>query len=178
MLIIAFSSVILSLELFVMQYAILCGAAPEAFRQKKLVAMHDFLTSSAGGNMPERAIVLFPNGVHELLLESELNAAFDEAAGTADDESTPRNDATGRSNNAASVLLYLCTLTQADARAALTSSACAGVEVLRLGSDEIRTDVIAYYAGLADKMGIGFRFVHEADAELVNEESIGYERIR
>ena len=40
--------------------------------------MHDFLTREAGGFLPERNIVIFPNGVHELMLECVLNNAFNE----------------------------------------------------------------------------------------------------
>ena len=143
------------------KYAVLCGFAPKGCRQKKLVDIHDFLTSTAGGAVPERNIVIFPNGVHELLLESALNGIFDAAA--EEDESE--------------VLLYLCAATEADLHAELSDSACAGVEVVRLGSDEVRKDVIAYYAELAEKLEIGFRMVYAADSELVSESALGYEKV-
>ncbi len=47
----------------------------------------------------------------------------------------------------------------------------------QLGKDEIRKDVIAYYAELAERIGVRFRVVYEADGELVSEESLGYERV-
>ena len=142
-------------------YAILCGSAPEGFQQKKLVAMHDYLTSEAGGSVSERNIIIFPNGVPELLLESVLNGVFDSAA----------------EEDSSEVLLYFCAMTEADLNAELSDSYVSGVEVVRLGNDEIRKDVIAYYAALAEKMGIGFQVRYESDCELVREEVLGYERI-
>lgn len=67
--------------------AILCGSAPEDFRQRKLVAKYDFLVDEGG--FEPGGIVMFLNGVHELLLESTLNNALEEVS----DE----------------MLLYLCT---------------------------------------------------------------------
>ncbi|MBQ7158681.1 MAG: hypothetical protein IJS09_04540 [Treponema sp.] len=143
-------------------YAILCGSAPEGFRQKKLIALHDFLTSKEGGLLPERNIIIFPSGVHELMLECTLNNALDEAAEEDDGE----------------VLLYFCTQTDADLHAELSDSSIEGVEVVRLGKDEIRKDVIAYYAEkLAGMLEVNCRVMYEADGELVSEESFGYERI-
>lgn len=140
----------------------LCGSAPEDFRQKKLVVMHDFLVSESGGLVPEHNIIIFPNGVNELLLESVLNGVFDEAAEEYDGE----------------VFLYFCTNTQADLYAELSDSAVAGVKVVRLGKNEIRKDVIAYYAGLAERLGVRFRVVYEVDGELVSEEQLGYEWVQ
>ena len=143
------------------RFVILCGSAPEDFRQQKLVAMHDFLVSESGGSLPERNIVIFPSGVHELILESALNGAFDDAAEEDDGE----------------VLLYFCALTESDLHAELSDSAVSSVGVVRLGKDEIRKDVIAYYAGLAERMGIDFQVRYESDGELVSETAMGYERI-
>ena len=123
--------------------------------------MHDFLTSKEGGFLSERNIVIFPSSVHELMLECALNNALDEAAEEEDGE----------------VLLYFCTQTDADLHAELSDSSIEGVEVVRLGKDEIRKDVIAYYEGLSERLGVKFRVAYEADDELVSEESLGYERI-
>ena len=64
------------------RYAVLCGAAPEGFLQKKINDMHDFLVSDAGGAWLEKEIMIFPNGVNETMLEyvaSKLcSAAYDE----------------------------------------------------------------------------------------------------
>ncbi len=139
-------------------YAVLCGAAPELFQQKKLTVMHDFLRSADSGSFTEKNIVLFPHGVHELLLESVLNGLFDAAAEENDGE----------------VLLYFCAKTNADLQAELSDSCVAGVQAVRLGADEIRKDVIAWYADLAKKLEIGFRVVYENDAELVSEKRLGY----
>ena len=125
--------------------AILCGSAPEDFRQKRLAAKYDSLADESG--YEPAGIVMFPNDVHELLLESTLNSALDEAS----DE----------------VLLYLCT----------ESPPAQNAEVVRLVTEEIRRDVIAYYAGLAEELGVSFRVEYEADAGLVSEDELGYERV-
>ena len=127
------------------RYALLCGSAPEDFRQKKLVAKYDSLVDESG--YEPGGIVVFPNGVHELLLESVLNGALDAAP----DE----------------LLLYFCTM----------RLAAPDAEVVRLGTEEIRRDVIAYYAVLAEELGVRLRVEYEADAGLVSEESLGYERV-
>lgn len=146
----------------VLKYALLCGSAPEDFRQKKLVEMHDYLTSEAGGSVSERNIIIFPNGVPELLLESVLNGVFDSAA----------------EEDSSEVLLYFCAMTEADLNAELSDSYVSGVEVVRLGEGEIRKDVIAYYAEkLAGMLEVNCRVMYETDGELVSEESFGYERI-
>ena len=147
--------------LFIMfHYAILCGSAPENFRQKKLVDTHHFLSSEKGGAFLEQNIIVFPNGVHELMLESVLNSAFDEAA-----------------EDGGEVLLYLCARTEADLHAELSGSCVAGVEVVRLDKDEIRKDVIAFYEGLGERMEIGFRVVYDVCDELVSEDALGWEKI-
>ena len=58
------------------RYAVLCGSAPEDFRQKKQVEMHDFLVSAEGGSWQEDEILEFPNGVHELMLEYALGGVI------------------------------------------------------------------------------------------------------
>ncbi|MCR4736305.1 MAG: hypothetical protein K5829_15015 [Treponema sp.] len=55
------------------RYSILCGDAPEGFSQKKINEMHSFLTSEAGGNWSETEIMIFPNGVNEMMLSYVLN---------------------------------------------------------------------------------------------------------
>ena len=62
------------------QYALLCGSAPENFRQKKLVDMHNSLVSKEWGGFSEHDIVIFPNGVSELLLECALNNMVEQGA--------------------------------------------------------------------------------------------------
>lgn len=146
-------------EVQVSSYAILCGSAPADYRQKKLEDKCNFLSGEADGFAPKENVIIFPNGVHELMLESVLNNAFDEVAEDDDGE----------------VLLYLCALEEADLHAELSDSVCEGVEVVRLGTDEIRKDVIAYYEGLAERLGIGFRVMYDSDCELVSEKALGYE---
>ena len=143
------------------RFAVLCGSAPDDFRQKKLVALHDFLTGTAGGAWNESEITVFPNGVHELMLESVLNNALDDAA--EDDENE--------------VLLYLCARAEADLHAELSDSCTAGVEAVRLGGHEIRREVLVYYGELAEKMGVGFTVRCDWDSEFAPEEALGYEAV-
>ena len=145
-----------------LSYAILCGSAPKNYFQKKLVNTHSFLTSDEGGSVPEKNIILFPNGVNELFLEGVLNGVFDSAAEEDDGE----------------VLLYLCAKTESDLNSDLSDSYCEGVKVVRLGEDEIRKGVIAYYAEkLAEMMEVKCRVVYEADGEFVSEEILGWEKV-
>ena len=143
------------------RFAVLCGSAPENFRQKKLAAMHDFLRGAADGRQAERDIAVFPAGVPELMLESVLNNALDGAA--EDDENE--------------VLLYLCARAEADLHAELSDSCTAGVEIVRLGGHEIRREVIAYYAGLAEKMGVRLTVRYDCDGEFVPEGALGCEAV-
>ena len=132
------------------KYAVLCGSAPDDFRQKKLIEMQNFLAGNAGGFVPERNICIFPNGVSELLLESVLNNMLDGSAGEKVDE----------------VLLYFCTETPVlDDESSLW-----------LSGEEIRKDVIDYYIRLFGEMGIGFQQIFDSDHDFVSEESLGYEK--
>ena len=146
-------------------YAILCGSAPENFRQKKLEDFHNSLERS-GEYQPEN-IVVFPNGANELFLEMVLNETFDKIC----DGDTGEEDIIG------GLLLYVCTRTKADLSAELSDCAVPGVEVVLLGEDEVRKEVIAYYEDLAEKMGVGFRVEYDWDGEFVREEELGYERV-
>ena len=103
-------------------YAILSGSSPKGFYQQKLVSMHDFLISKGNCCVPEKNIIIFPNGVNELLLESALNTAFDWA-----------EEDYGRE-----VLLYFCTRTEKDLNAELLDSFIPCIKVLKLGESEIR----------------------------------------
>ncbi len=120
--------------------------------------------SIAGGKCQPGSIVVFPNGVNELFLEGVLNEALEKAS-----------DAEEK-GLAGQVRLYLCARTQTDLRAELSDCAVPGVEVVRLGEDEVRKEVIAYYADLAEKMGVDFRVEYDWDGELVREEELGWER--
>lgn len=143
-------------------YAVLCGSAPENYRQKKLVYMHDFLTSEKGGSVPESNIIIFPNGANELFLESVLNGIFDDAA--AEEKSD--------------VLLYFCAESESDLKIELSDCERAGVEAVRLGKNEIRKDVIAYYSEkLARMLDVKCRVIYEADNQLISEEELGYESV-
>ena len=111
--------------------------------------------------MPKKNIIVFPNGVDELLLESVLNGVFDAAE-----------------EDGGKVLLYFCARTESDLSAELSDSVCAGIEVIRLGDNEIRKEVIVYYTEtLADMLEVKCSVTYEADDEFVSEETLGYERI-
>ena len=143
------------------KYVVLCGSAPNGCCQKRLEDIYDFLISEAGGLVPKKNIIVFPNGVDELLLESVLNGVFDAAE-----------------EDGGKVLLYFCARTESDLSAELSDSVCAGIEVIRLGDNEIRKEVIVYYTEtLADMLEVKCSVTYEADDEFVSEETLGYERI-
>lgn len=143
------------------KYAILCGSAPNDYRQKKLEEKYDFLETKEG--FEPGSIVSFPNGVSELFLESVLNESFDKAV---DDES-----------DSGKVFLYLFAKAEADLNSVLSDSFVEGVKVVRLGDNEIRKDVLAYYADLAEKQEIDFQVVYDFDGEFINEEELGFEKV-
>ena len=69
-------------------YAILCGSAPEDYRQKKLNKLSDSLI-----NNDKWHVTTFPNGIDEFMLEYALNNIID-----------------GKSGNCAKrIFLYFCT---------------------------------------------------------------------
>ena len=70
------------------RYAILCGSAPDDFRQKKLNDLFNSLIEKAGWH-----VTCLANGTDELMLEYALNNILD---GNAGDE-------------ASGVMLYFCT---------------------------------------------------------------------
>ena len=141
------------------KYNILCGAAPKGFQQKRLVEKYNFRTNK---QEPDRTIV-FPNGVSELFLEGVLNNVLDDA--TEKDE-------------ACEVLLYFCALKENDLCAELSGSCIPGIEIVKLGTEEIRKDVIEYYENLAEKMDVILQVEFEADSEYVCEKELGYEPVR
>lgn len=135
-------------------FALLCGSSPEGFRQRKIEDMYDSLKSRK-----EENVICFPNGVSEILLEKILGEVFDKASEDDDGQ----------------VLLYLCAKSESDLHAELSDSATPGVKVVRLGKDEIRKEVIAYYAGLAEKLDVAFKVDFSVDGDFVSEKSLGYE---
>ena len=142
-------------------YAILCGSAPKGFRQRKIEYMYDFLISESGRSQAAEDLLVFPNGVNELFLEGLLNEVFDKASEEDD----------------GGVILYLCARTESDLHSQLSDCAIPDVEVVRLGENEIRKEVIDYYADLAEKMDIDFHVEYSVDGEFVMEEEIGYEKV-
>ena len=140
------------------RYALLCGSAPNDFRQKKLEDLHNELLIKDGWH-----VTAFANGIDELTLEYALNNIFDGSAG--DEASGVRH---------ASVLLYFCARSEADLNAKMADADC---EVVRLGENEIRRDVISYCAELARKCDVDFSVVYDFDSELVSEGELGYESV-
>ena len=141
------------------RYAILCGSAPDGYRQKKLVEVHNYLTSKEGLSLSESNIILFPNGVPELMLESALNGVMDEEA----DE----------------VWLYIFAQSNDDLNS-LSEYEAVGygkLEVVRLYGDEIRKEVIEYYQDLFNKLDSTLNVVYDVCSDFVSEEELGYERV-
>ena len=101
------------MEIILKRSAILCGSAPDGFTQKKINEMHDFLTSEAGGSWAEKDIVIFPNGVSEVMLSFVLERL--------------------RADKTEQILLYICTLSLV---------ADDDDESVWLGGEEIRKSVI------------------------------------
>ena len=50
-------------------------------------------------------------------------------------------------------------------------------EVVRLGEDEIRKDVLAYYKDLSEKLDVKFNVTYDVCDEYVSEEELGYEKV-
>lgn len=144
------------------RHAVLCGSAPEHFQQKRLIDFHTFLTTKEASFL-EKDITLFPNGVHELYLESVLNGLLDAAS---------------QEEERSEILLYFCALNEADLHAQLSDSQCDGIEVVRLEKNEIRKEVIAYYKDLSKKLDVDFSVLYESDNQFVHETSLGYEKVR
>ena len=133
------------------RYAILCGSAKEDYEQTKISLMHEKLLADGWA---ENEITIFPNGVNELLLEYALNNCIEHTSNV-------------ESGCAVKIFLYICALSQD----------CIKDDCFVLGTDEIRTSVIAHYAAVAEKVGIEFEIIYDADSELIAEESLGWERI-
>ncbi len=116
-------------------------------QQKKLNETHNFLVNAQGLSVPEENIVIFPNGIDELLFEFTMNGLLN-----GDDEA---------------VKLYFFTQKPLEKDA----------QTLWLGNEEIRLDVIGYYRELAKKIDVTLTVVYESDSDFVSEESLGYEKI-
>ena len=78
------------MEIALIRYALLCGSAPENYRQKKLNDMFDSLSEKEGWN-----VTCMASGIDEFMLDYALNNALD---GNTGDE-------------VGGVLLYFCTQT-------------------------------------------------------------------
>lgn len=153
------------MEIALVRYALLCGSAPEDFRQKKLEDFHDSLWQT--GEYQPGNIVAFPNGVQELFLELALNEAVDKLCAESDEES----DVIGK------ILLYFCARTKSDLDAELSNSYTSEVQAVRLGNDEVRKDVIEYYQGLCKRCDIDMQVVYDWDGDFVSQESLGWEKV-
>lgn len=164
-------------------FAILCGSAPVGFVQRKLFEQLDFLTGSGKEKLPSFwNVVDFPNGVHELVLESTLNNAFDECE--ADDacdldvlddsayaaDGVCNADVSGGQGNFSgnvNILLYICTSEPLPSQA----------ESFFLCGNEIRIDVIEWYEAKARRFGLGLKVVFDVDTDYVAQEELGWEKV-
>ena len=122
------------------RYALLCGSAPNDFRQKKLEDLHNELLKKDGYH-----VTCFANGIDELTLEYALNNIFEGNAG--DEAGGVRH---------VNVLLYFCVQTKADLSAKMADADC---DVVRLGENEIRREVISYYEELSKKLELEMQVV-------------------
>ena len=59
----------------------------------------------------------------------------------------------------------------------LSDSCVEGVKVVRLGNNEIRKEVLAYCADLAEKQEIDFQVIYDFDREFISEEELGFEKV-
>ena len=124
--------------------------------------------------------VVFANGISEIFLESVLNSVLSKAAdceGFDSEKEDVAADGSCGDELSGEVLLYFCARSEADLNA-LSEYEAVGygrIPVVRLGGEEIRRDVIDYYAGLALQTGVLFCTEYEACDEFVNEEELGWE---
>lgn len=155
-------------------YALLCGSAPARLIQKKLADTYASLTAGSGASDDKfcgngRNVIAFPCGISELSLEAALNGALDYAADAALEEDT--------GDGGCEILLYFCARTEDDLNA-LSEYEATGygrLPVIRLGGEEIRKDVIAYYEDLAEKLDVRLIVELEACGEFVREENLRLE---
>ena len=143
------------------RYALLCDSAPNDFRQKKLEDLHNELLKKDCKDGWH--VTCFANGIDELTLEYALNNIFEGNAG--DEADSVRH---------VNVLLYFCARCEADLNAKMADADC---DVVRLGENEIRREVISYYEELSKKLELEMQVVYDVDGELVSEESLGYESV-
>ena len=149
------------------KYALLCGAAPLGYRQKKIEEKQNSLEKCS--DYKPGSVVVFPNGIEELFLESVLNEAFEKVA-SEDDENTD-SESTGE------VILYLCAQSKADLNAELSDCCAEGVTAFRLGNYEIRKEVISYYYNFAEELDLNFCVSFDTCSEYLNEDDLGYEPV-
>lgn len=129
------------------KYAVIIGEAPEDYRMKKAEEMYDFLCTDNGGTIPAGNIIVFPQGVSELMLEGVLNRMFD--------------------SETQSILLYFCTKTT------VSNSS----PTFFIGDEEIRFDVIEHYQKFAKKAEIDLQVIYDVCAEVISEDDLGYEKV-
>jgi len=140
-------------------FAVLVGDAPDDYRQKKVVETYNYLTSKEGGSIPGENIIIFPNGVLEILLEATLN----------DVESKDPDE----------VLLYFFAKSEADLNA-ISEYECVGygkLPIIRNKNDEIRKEVIEYYEKIFKEEEIELKVFYEVCSDFVSEEELGYEKV-
>ena len=129
-------------------YAFLCGSAPEDYRQKKLIQMQDFLTCGSERSLPEKNVVIFPNGVDEFLLGYGLE-----------------NVITGRAGNKADeIFIYICT----------ERPVSENDDTLWLRGSQIHKNFLSKMLTAANETGIGTQVVYDSCCDFVSEDDLGY----
>ncbi len=119
------------------RHAILCGSAPDGFTQKKINEMHDFLTGEAGGSWAEKDIVIFPNGVSEVMLSFVLERL--------------------RADKTEQILLYICT----------SSPIAESDKSIWLNGEEICKSAVEKFCGFCRSSSINVQVIYDTCRDFI-----------
>ena len=134
--------------MFLIRYAVLCGSAPDDYRQKKLIEMNDFLTDQKYSSVYNRNLYIFSNSINEVMLKLVLNKSFSLGA---------------KKNLLFSIINEIPFL---DSKMDIW-----------LGGEKIRRDVIVYVVNFAKINGISSKMSYDIDREFVREEEHSNEKV-
>ena len=130
------------------RYAVLCGSAPDDYRQKKLIEMNDFLTDQKYSSVYNRNLYIFSNSINEVMLKLVLNKSFSLGA---------------KKNLLFSIINEIPFL---DSKMDIW-----------LDGEKIRRDVIVYVVNFAKINGISSKMSYDIDREFVREEEHSNEKV-
>ena len=134
-----------------MNYALLCGSAPNDYWQKKIISMYNFLLSDKGGSIPDKNICMFPNGIEDVTIEIVLNNILSGKAGD-----IPNG-----------IFIYICS----------QYPVSDDENSVWLGNIEIKKNMIAKYQTIASDSGIDFQIIYDTDKSFISDETLGYEKV-